>query len=230
MIKIVICDDSRDDVSFLTSCVSEWSRQSGIEVSAQTYSSAEEYLMKSTEEGDILLLDVEMKSLSGIELAKNLRKNKVKSEIIFITSHTEFIGEGYEVDALHYLIKPVEKHKLFTVLDKAAAKLTREREYIIVKSDESQLKIYLDEICYCEARLHETDVHTKTGTVTARESFGTFCGKLGEGFFRVHRSYTVSLKSVREISRKTVTMDDGTSLPLSRGLYDKLSEAFINAN
>ncbi len=230
MINIVICDDSRDDAAFLTSCVEEWSRQSGNEASAQAYSSAEEYLMKSQREGDILLLDVEMKSLSGIELAKSLRKNNVTSEIIFITSHTEFIGEGYEVDALHYLIKPVEKHRLFSVLDKAAAKLTRKRDYIIVRSDESQLKLYLDEINYCEARLHETDVHTKTGVITARESFGTFCGKLDAGFFRIHRSYVVSLKSVREISRKSVTIDDGTVLPLSRGLYDRLSEAFITAN
>ncbi len=230
MIKIVICDDSREDVSCLTSCIGQWARESGSEISTEAYSSAEEYLMKSAGGCDIFLLDVEMRNLSGIELAKKLRKNNVTSEIIFITAHTEFIGEGYEVDALHYLIKPVDRHKLFAVLDKAADKLSSEREYIIVKSGESRQKIYLDEIYCCEARLHETDVHTKTGVITARESFSSFCARLGEGFFRIHRSYTVSLRAIHEISRKTVTMDDGTILPLSRGLYDKLSEAFIKAN
>ncbi len=230
MIKIVICDDSREDAGYLYSCVSQWSRESGSEVSLSVCSSAEEYLLKSDGEGDILLLDVEMKQMDGIELARNLRKRNIGSEIIFITFHTEFIGEGYEVDALHYLIKPVDKHKLFMVLDKAAARLTCEREYVIVKSGETQVKLYFDEIYYCEARLHETDVHTKTGVVTVRESFGSFCSNLGEEFYRIHRSYVVSLKSIREISRKSVTMDDDTSLPLSRGLYDKLSEAFIRSN
>lgn len=69
---------------------------------------------------DILLLDVEMSGMSGLELARRLRADGDHAQLAFITSHFEFVGEGYEVEALNYLMKPVTREKLFAVLSRAA--------------------------------------------------------------------------------------------------------------
>ena len=116
--RIAICDDEQEQIEYLRGIIADWSENSRISCSVEAFPSAEALLFAYENGGafDILLLDVEMKELSGIALAKRLRSGGCRTEIIFITSHFEFVGEGYEVDALHYLIKPVAKDKLCEVL------------------------------------------------------------------------------------------------------------------
>lgn len=126
--KIAICDDEQNQIEYITSIVASWSTHKGYSCEIRTFASAEAFLFEYEENKvyDILLLDVEMKNMNGIELAKRIRKDNNRAEIIFITSHFEFVGEGYEVDALHYLIKPISEEKLTQVLTKAAEKLSVE--------------------------------------------------------------------------------------------------------
>ena len=121
-VKIAICDDEQNQIESITSIVTSWSTRQGHSCEIHTFASAEAFLFEYAEDKayDILLLDVEMKHMNGIELAKCIRKDNNRAEIIFITSHFEFVGEGYEVDALHYLIKPISADKLTQVLTKAA--------------------------------------------------------------------------------------------------------------
>ncbi|MCI9677187.1 MAG: response regulator [Lachnospiraceae bacterium] len=99
--KIAICDDEQNQIEYISSIVSMWEKQLGCVCDISTFHSAEAFLFDYWEDRtyDILLLDVEMKNMNGIELAKRIRKNNNRVEIIFITSHFEFVGEGYEVDA-----------------------------------------------------------------------------------------------------------------------------------
>ena len=118
---IAICDDDESQLDSLRSLVSDWIRSLGHSCEILCYPSAEAFLFAYEEEKrwDILLLDIEMKEISGISLARRIREDGHRTEIIFITSHFEFVSEGYDVDALHYLTKPVPKDKLISVLDKA---------------------------------------------------------------------------------------------------------------
>ena len=109
MYKIAIVDDDKTDSSKMETIVSSWAeRTEGIGLKLCTFPSAQAFLFSydQDKDWDVLLLDVEMPQMSGIELAKRLRIDGLRAEIIFITSHFEFWGEGYEVDALHYLTKP----------------------------------------------------------------------------------------------------------------------------
>lgn len=105
------------------------------------YASAEElyFARKSGEAFGILLLDVEMSGMTGIDLAKKLRSEGFRGEIISITSHFELAGEGYEVDALHYLVKPVSYEKLSAVLKKATERLSVEPPLSSSKWEEKRL-------------------------------------------------------------------------------------------
>ncbi len=230
--KIAICDDQAESLALLSAFVSQWCSGRGHACQIHTFSSGEEFLFDYEENSayDILILDVEMKELSGIQLARRIRADSKKIEILFVTSHFEFIAEGYEVDALHYLVKPVAMEKLWEVLDKAAERLNTEPPFVIISCEGETIKLYEEDILYVESFLHYISIHTKDREYRMKESISTFAEKLSEDFFRIHRSYLVSLKSIRRISRTCVCMEGGQELPLARGKYDAVNRAFVLRN
>lgn len=229
--KIAICDDEQNQIEYITSIVESWSAHEGHNHEIRTFASAETFLFEYEEDKayDILLLDVEMKNINGIELAKRIRKDNNRAEIIFITSHFEFVGEGYDVDALHYLIKPISADKLTKVLAKAAEKLSVEPPSVVISCEGETVRLYESDILYVESLLHYIVIHTKDKEYKIKENISVFENKLSDDFYRIHRSYLVSLKHITRISRTSVNTGS-TELPLSRGKYDDINRAFIEHN
>ena len=229
--RIAICDDEQNQIEYITSIVASWSAHEGHGCEIRTFASAEAFLFEYEEDKayDILLLDVEMKNINGIELAKRIRKDNNRAEIIFITSHFEFVGEGYEVDALHYLIKPISLEKLTQVLTKAAEKLSVEPPSVVISCEGETVKLYESDILYVESFLHYIVIHTKDNEYKIKENISVFENKVSDVFYRIHRSYLVSLKYITRISRTSVNIGN-TELPLSRGKYDNINRAFIEHN
>lgn len=228
-LKFAVCDDDGETLNALSEAVTRWADQNGHIPCGRTFPSAEAFLFAYEEDStyDLLLLDVEMQALSGIDLAKRLRRDGFGGEIVFITSHFEFAGEGYEVDALHYLTKPLSTEKLYTVLEKAAARLSAEPPSVTVTCENATVKLYTSRILYAESFRHDLVIHTEKGDYSTKEGITAFESRAGEGFYRIHRSYLVSLSKVVRISRTEVTLKDGTKLPLARGKYDDVNRAFI---
>ncbi len=232
-LHIAICDDEPEQLKNLNQIISDWALKNNHQVLLSQFSSAENFLFEYNVDKifHILLLDIEMKEISGLDLAKLIRKKNDKSEIIFITSHFEFCSEGYEVDALHYLIKPVSPERLGTVLDRAAEKLAVEPPSVIIACDGETCKIFEQDILYVEAFLHYITIHTAAREYKIKESLSAFESKLSESFYRLHRSYLVCLKHITRISRTTVWLDHAEiCLPLARGKYDDINRAFIENN
>ena len=229
--RIAICDDEQNQIEYITSIVASWSAHEGHGCEIRTFASAEAFLFEYEEDKayDILLLDVEMKNMNGIELAKRIRKDNNRAEIIFITSHFEFVGEGYEVDALHYLIKPISAEKLTQVLTKAAEKISVEPPSVVISCEGETVKLYEADIRYVESFLHYIVIHTKDKEYKIKENISVFENRVSDDFYRVHRSYLVSLKYITRISRTSVNIGN-TELPLSRGKYDDINRAFIEHN
>ncbi len=230
--RVAICDDEQEYLEKLKEVVNMWGAQNAQPCEVRTFNSAEAFLFAYEDDKayDILLLDVEMKGVSGIELAKRIRAENNRAEIVFITSHFEFVCEGYEVDALHYLVKPVSEGKLMEVLSKAAARLCVEPPYVVISCEGEMVKLYESEILYAESFLHYLSIHTKKKEYKIKESMASFESRLSGDFYRIHRSYLVSLKSVTRISRTSVTVDGKTDLPVARGKYDDINRAFIERN
>ena len=226
MLTIAICDDDKSQTNYLKNMLREWNNQ----IIITEYNSAEQFLFSYPDKHcDLLLLDIEMENMNGIELAKRIRKDHNRAEIIFITSHFEFVWEGYEVDALHYLTKPLSAEKLTQVLSKAADKLSVEPPSVVISCDGETLKLYESDILYAEAFLHYIVIHTKDNEYKIKEPISVFENKVSDDFYRIHRSYLVSLKYITRISRTSVTIGNST-LPLSRGKYDDINRAFIEHN
>lgn len=232
MLHIAICDDEENEIEYLKYAVEDWAKKEDILTNIETYASAESFLFQyeDCKNYQILLLDVEMRGMTGIDLAKKIRQNQDNVEIIFITSHFEFIGEGYEVDALHYLVKPVKASKVEEVLSKAKRKIELGEPSIIIHYDGEIVKIYEKKILYLESFSHYITIYTKDKEYKIKANISTFAQELSEDFYQTHRSYLVSLKHIMRISRDSVTLDNAVQVPLARGKYDQINRAYIQRN
>lgn len=152
-LKAVICDDDACMREFLNSAVKEWAAGSGYAVTVSSFPSAEAFLFEFSENKsyDVLLLDIEMPGMNGVELARKLRADGEELQIIFITGYYDFISDGYDVSALHYLMKPVADSKLFEVLDRALDRCERSVKRIKVSFDRETKLIPVSDIMYLEA-------------------------------------------------------------------------------
>lgn len=232
MINIAICEDERAEIVYLATLVHKWQTARDVPVRLSEFESAESFLFarESTDALDILMLDIQMGKMDGLELARRIRKDDELLQIIFITGFPDFIAEGYDVSALHYLMKPVKEEKLFAVLDKAMTRLRNPSRTITLPKAGGDIRINADEVLYAEVLSHTVSLYLINGKEEFQLRISDMETYLGEGFFRCHRSYIVSMKHVRRVTRSAMVLDDGREIPLSRNLYDAANQAFINYN
>lgn len=227
--RIAITDDSSTDSAYIANLVTAWADARGAAVQITTFPSAEAYAFACADgEGfDILLLDIEMGGMNGVELARTRRQAGDPVQIVFITGYPDFIADGYEVSALHYLMKPVDKLKLHAVLDRAAANLAKSSRMVVLPADGAVCRLAVEDILYVEAFSHSVAFVTQTRTYEVRMSMTEAARLLGEGFIRCHRSYLVGLHALSQITKTEVTLDCGVTLPLARSAAAAVHRAFI---
>lgn len=226
--KIAICDDSAVDRDYTAGMVEAWARDRGILLILRKFPSAETFLFQYAEEKDwdILLLDIEMGALDGVSMAKTVRKENEAVQIVFLTGYSDYIAEGYEVAALHYLMKPIKSEKLRVVLDRAAEKRKQQDRCLNLELSGEMVRLPFYEIRYLEVRQNYVTLHAKR-EYTVKRTLGEFEKELDQRFFRVGRSLILNLKDVRRVTRTEVRLSDGTVLPLPRGAYEPLNRAII---
>ncbi len=227
--KIAVCDDEAEQAEYLAALAGDWAECRGNRVCIRPFYSAEEFLFHYEEEKDcdILLLDIEMRGINGVELAKRLREENDALQIIFITGYPDFIADGYEVGALHYLLKPVSGEKLNQVLDRAEKNLGRKGRAVFLRTAKEVRRIPVDSIVYVEVFSHKLMVHTLHDAYETKLSITGMEEMLGEGFVRCHRSYLAGISFIDHITKNTVVFDDGRTIPLARNAYEGVNQAFI---
>ena len=174
---------------------------------------------------DLLFLDIEMPVVDGITLAKSLRAISEKVFIVFLTSHVEYAIEGYEVNALRYLTKPVDIDKLKEVIRYVQEKQGASRQ-LIIKEDGEELLININDVIYLESMNQNVRIVTTQGEHVIRYNIGDFEEQLkNDGFFRSHRGYLISLAKVKKLSKNDVIMEGDVILPVSRSNVKALKDA-----
>lgn len=227
--KVAICDDSDADRRYIMNMVRSWASAAGHEVQIDGFPSAESFLFRYAGESDydILLLDIEMGAMDGVTMAKKLRKSNDTVQIIFITGYSDYISEGYEVAALHYLMKPVNEEKLCLVLDRAAEKLAKNERVLNFEVSGEMVRVPIYQIRYADVLGNYVTVHALTD-VTVKMTLGEFEKQLDERFYRVGRSALVNLTQISRVTRAEIRLNDGTAIPLPRGAYEGVNRAIIN--
>ena len=226
--RVAIVDDSTTDAEFVRSILNSWADQRLANIQAEVFPSAEAFLFRYAEdkEWDILLLDIEMGAMDGVTMAKRVRQDNEAVQIVFITGYSDYIAEGYEVAALHYLMKPVNREKLLTVLDRALEKRKQEERCLNLEAYGEMVRIPFYEIRYLDVRQNYVTVHAK-GDYTVKRSLNDFEKELDHRFHRVGRSMILNLKYIQRDTKTEVRLSDGTVLPLPRGAYEPLNRAII---
>ena len=189
-----------------------------------------EYIKK--EPLDIAILDVDMIGMDGMEVAKHLKEVNEDIVIFFITGHSEFAVEAFDVDAIGYVMKPVDKDKLERTLLKAVAKVKelkskeKQRELVITVSNLKK-RIPVDDILYIER------VQTQCVIVTRKEEYHVYdtitdlIDKVGEGFVRASQSFILRVSEITKVTYKEATLKNGLVVSLGRGFTKEVKKAFL---
>ena len=148
-----------------------------------------------------MLLDIEMGKMDGVTMAKKLRRDDDTVQIIFITGYSDYILEGYEVEALHYLLKPIRQEKLFSVLDRAAEKAARKEKILNFGINGEMVRIPTGRIVYADVAGNYVTVHAGRD-VTVKMTLGELERELDERFYRVSRSAVSILPGSAALRKK----------------------------
>lgn len=163
-----------------------------------------------------------------MELAKRIRKEGGDVPILFVTGYDEYMAQGYEVAAIHYLVKPLLKESLFTVLERVKS-AHKQQEKLLFLGEEGMISFLISKIWYIEARGHQCILVTEKKELILRESISAIEERLKEkrGFIRCHRSYLVNLGYVAAVLPNEIVLDSGGRIPLSRRMSKEVYQAFI---
>ena len=229
-LRIAVIDDSSADASNAAELLNDWAGSRSETINQALFASAEEFLFAYSADKcwDILLLDIEMRGMDGIALAKRIRAENDAVQIVFLTGHSDYIAEGYDVSALHYMMKPAESEKFFGIMDRAAERLRRDERTLTFKTSDELMRIPLGNIVRLEASRNYVNIRDDSGRIyEVRKKLGDFEKELDYRFFRVGRSYIVNLSKLRRVGRSELQFSDGSVIPLPRGCYDAVNRAII---
>ena len=228
MWKIVICDDELPICVQLKRYLSDFSKETGEEFEIAEFHSAEELLAAENLQPHVLLLDISMGDITGMQAAKKIREIDNTVIIIFITTMVNYALEGYSVHAFGFIRKPVS-YALFRaqMIDTVRALKSRSSESIQLTINGKVQRISLQELLYFEIYGHQIKI-----VLTDREFdyYGTLSEieelLNGKSFFRCHRSYLVNLAQIKYFGPSHVEMRGGNTIPVSKYKKNELLEAF----
>lgn len=231
---LAYCDDEEAQLAYVKKMAEDWGKKTGKEVKVSLYGSAEELLFEQGERYpfDLLILDIDMKEMDGMTLARKIREMDGKVPILFLTNKREYVFEGYEVGALRYLLKPLTEEKLFPLLEKMERDKQKEEPYLIEMISGEQVKIHIRDILYIEVNGHYLKIHTIKGDYELKKTLAGLRQEIKEaageeGFVSTHRSFFVNLLHVERVLRAECVLSEGSRIPVSRNAYKQVNEAFI---
>lgn len=227
MLRVSIVEDNIADFQHLQDFLRLYELENGCKFSVRRFVDGMSFLDDYQSETDIVLMDIEMPQMDGMAAARKLREFDDSVCLIFITNLAQYAISGYEVNAIDYLLKPVQYFPFSMCLKKAIrlCGLWKERS-VAVKTKNSLVRLTLDQITYIESEKHYVTFHAGTRLLRSRGTIRKLMESLpSETFAQCHASFLVNLAYVQQVERKQ-TLVDGQWLPVSRSCYQNLMDAF----
>ena len=235
ILHITILEDENTYARQLQILLEEWSRQHGIEISLRHFYQSEDFFTEDYEEDELFFLDIDLKTSNGIDVAKKLRNDGFRGHIIFLTAFSEYVFDGYQVQALDYLLKPIDIRKLSRCM-KPVMK-DREESCYTYRTKSQIVRIPYHKITAFTSYKHYVDIITSP-PVSPSDKNGSACYRqkitlkaleqqLPKQFIRCHRTVIVNINKVMKLTNTDVILSDQSVYPVSESYLKRMREAFL---
>lgn len=226
IIKVAVVENENIFLKELRSFLKQWCAE-GIEreVEMQEFRSGEAVLEDSLA-ANILFMDIQLEGkLNGIETARRLREKHYRQKLVFLTSFSEYALEGYKVEAMDYLLKPVKYEDIRFCMDKLLKYLSN--GYYMCRMKEATIRISYNKILYCFSALHNVEFFTEDGIYRQPGTLEKLKAVLPSQFIRCHRTAIINLNHVTGLKGNQVFMSDGVMIPVSGTYIMKVRDAYL---
>lgn len=235
MLKIAICDDNISELSNIVSIIGDYQglQSNNGRIKFTAFHSAVDLIaaIESGQQYNLILLDILMPFMTGMDAAKEIRQFNQDVKIIFMTSSPEFAVDSYSVDAYYYALKPIWKEKLFILLDKVISEMEIQLgASLLIKSKTGLTRIYINRLEFAEVIGRTIHYHLTDGSVI--EAVGSMLELEKEllsnsCFIKAHRSYIINMEHINTLSQREIKMQSLALVPLAKANYSTLKSAYI---
>lgn len=229
--RIAICDDDPSELIRISELINLYRRDKKVSLTYKTFSEAISLLDEiRCESFDILILDVLMPMVNGMQAAHEIRNFDENIKIIFLTSSPEFAIESYSVEAYTYLLKPITYEGIAPILDRLFLLNRKQHDGLKIKSQSGIAFLLFSKLKYVEVLNKTLYFHLSDGTVKELIApLATFESKLlsRTEFVRVHRSFIVNMWYIEKLSNEDIILQSGEVIPVSRRIYSQVRETYM---
>lgn len=234
--RTLICDDEIHYANAIKESIERWKKKTGnVSITYDVFRSSEDMLdsLRNQTIYDLVFLDIQFPAeLNGLQVAKQLRMLNDQVVIVFVSNYDEYAIDGYKVNALRFLTKPISDNQVFECLDIAYRQwqITSANAVIVLETKQQIHKISNNSIVYIESRTHYLDIHTlniENDTITIRMKIGEILKDLpSDMFVQCHQSYIINLLYVQRLTRTRVTLTNNQETPMSIKYRDAVYKKF----
>lgn len=227
MIYAAIVDDEESERRKLKACLAYVAEKKNIKFSVREFSDADKFLVNYESNYDVVFMDIEMDGTNGMEAARQLRKVDKTVILIFVTNMAQMAVQGYEVDALDFIVKPLDKYAFSLKMMRVLGRIDQSKDDRILLSIAGDLvSIRVSLITYLEVQGHYVIYHSKEGDYTEYITLSAAEKKIADSsFVRCNRGCLVNLRYVSAV-RKDVCVVDGEELAIARPTRNSFIQAF----
>lgn len=231
--RIIICDDCESDAMSAKEVIKRTAQELHVKTEFDIYSNAaeiEHMLLVSKEPADILILDIDMPEISGLELAERLRAADLKLIIIFLSAHEEFVFKAIEFQPFRYIRKMRLETEMQLAIRSAVRVIEANRDkQIILNIDDGEMKVMISEIMYYETEKRKIAVHLKNGNnLLVNKKMAEMQDLINkDSFIMIHRSCAVNADYVKNILNGIIVLDNDEKLIISRPRYKAVKQQLL---
>lgn len=224
--KVAIVEDETPHAEALQDLLRQWSEEHQALIDVALFGSGEAFLNACEDPFDLVFMDIKMNGMDGISAAHQLRQQGFHGQLVFLTSFSEYVFDGYEVQALNYLMKPVSYEKIAKCMDYVEQKL--HDDHYTFRDHDLVTRIAYSKIIYFSSANHYTQIITTEGDFRQRESLQIVFSHLPSRFLFCHRTVIINMEHVSKLKGRELVLSNGVIVPISQTYLQDVRSALMS--
>lgn len=223
-LNITVCDDEAKILEEIASFIKQEFSQDNV----QTFTSGKSLISSTQERPDVLLLDIDMPGMSGMEVASLLAQGKAQTLIVFVTAHDELVYDSFKYHPFAFVRKKFLFEELRNVLKDCEKEIDGRKKRFVFQSASKTINLAQSDILYFESQANYLAVYTKGGEFRLRSTMANIENELqGSDFLRIHKGFLVNLEHIKILKSDALELDSGAKLPIGKSYSESAKESIL---